>query len=156
MEVLLPVHVMRGFIPAKIGTAWVVLEATYVREILGARSWVPIPHASPNVPGVLAWRGRAIAVLDLARLVESGEPLRPGVERPRNLVVEARGCTLAIPVDAVHEVRELDASDVHPSHVTRLRHSVTEIELFGGMAAVFDVASVIDGVLMAESDEHAN
>ena len=147
---------MRGFIPAKIGPAWVVMEATYVHEILGARSWVPIPHASPNVPGVLAWRGRAIAVLDLARLVESGEPLRPGVERPRNLIVGARGCTLAVPVDAVHEVRELEGPEVRQSHVTRLRHSTTEIELFGGVAAVIDVASVVDGVLTAESGGHGS
>jgi chemotaxis signal transduction protein len=144
---------MRGFIPAKIGSAWVALEAAYVHEILGARPWVPIPHASPNVPGVLAWRGRAIAVYDLARLVESGEPLRAGVERSRNLVVEARGCTLAMPLDAVHEVRELEGPQVRQSHVTRLRHSTTEIELFGAMAAVVDVPFLIESVLV-ESGDH--
>jgi len=136
---------MRGFIPAKIGPAWVAVEAAYVHEILGARPWVPIPHASPNVPGVLAWRGRAIAVFDLGRLFEGGEPLRPGLERPRNLIVEALGCTLAMPVDAVHEVRELEGSEVRQSHATRLPHSTMEIEFRNAVAAVVDVTSVIEG-----------
>jgi chemotaxis signal transduction protein len=144
---------MRGFIPAKIGTAWVAVEAAYVHEILGAHPWVPIPHASPNVPGVLAWRGRAIAVYDLARLLESGDPLRPGVNRQRNLVVEARGCTLAMPIDAVHEVRELEDKRVRTSHATRLRHSTAEIEIFGAVAAVVEVPSLVDGVL-GESGNH--
>ena len=146
---------MRGFIPAKIGATWVAVETAYVQEILGAQSWVPIPHASPNVPGVLAWRGRAIAVYDLARLVGSGEPLRPGVKRPRNLVVEARECTLAMPIDAVHEVRELEGPQVLASHVTRLRHSTTEIELFGTMAAVVEVSSLVEA-LLGESAHHDN
>jgi chemotaxis signal transduction protein len=147
---------MRGFIPAKIGSAWLVVDAGCVHEILGARSWVPIPHASRNVPGVLAWRGRAIALVDLARLVEGGEALRPGVERPRTLVVEARGCTLAMPVDAVHEVQELDPSKVRQSHVTRVRHSTTEIDLFGAVAAVVDVSSMIEGVLATEPGAHGS
>ena len=146
---------MRGFIPAKIGSAWLAVEAVYVQDILGARAWVPIPHASPNIPGVLAWRGRAIAIFDLAKLVQSSDALRPGVERPRNLIVEACGCTLAIPVDAVHEVRELDGAAVRQSHATQLRHSTLEIDLFNGVAAVVDVASVVDGVL-AESGDHGN
>jgi chemotaxis signal transduction protein len=145
---------MRGFIPAKIGQAWVAVEATYVQEILGARPWVPIPHASPNVPGVLAWRGRAIAVLDLARLVASGDPLRPGVERLRNLVVEAQGCALALPVDAVHEARELEGPQVRPSCATRLLHSSSEIELLGAVAAVIDVASMVDSLLTGEPAPH--
>jgi len=147
---------IRGFIPAKIGTAWLAVEAGYVQEILGTRAWVPIPHASPTVPGVLAWRGRAIAVFDLARLFESGEPLRPGVERPRNLVVEARGCTLAMPVDLVHEVRQLGSKELRPSHATHLRHSTTEMDLFSSVAPVVDVTSLVEALLATQPGEHGS
>jgi chemotaxis signal transduction protein len=78
------------------------------------------------------------------------------VERPRTLVVEARGCTLAMPVDAVHEVQELDPSKVRQSHVTRVRHSTTEIDLFGAVAAVVDVSSMIEGVLATEPGAHGS
>jgi chemotaxis signal transduction protein len=144
---------LRSFIPGKIGSAWIAVDAAYVQEILGACAWVPIPHASPSVPGVFAWHGRAIAIYDLARLVDSGDALRPGLVRPRSLIVGARGCTLAMPIDSVREVRELDGPQVQASHATRLRHSSTEIELFGSMAAVLDVPSIVEGVLV-ESGEH--
>lgn len=139
---------MRGFVPVKIGPAWLVVEALHVQEVLGARPWVPIPHTSTNVPGVLAWRGRAVGVLDLARLTKAREPLRPGESCPRTLIVEARGCTLAMPVDAVQEVRELEDAQLRRLHATQLRHSSLEVELFGAVAPVLDIPSVVDGLLL--------
>jgi chemotaxis signal transduction protein len=105
---------MRAIIPAMAGSTWFVLDALAVQEVLGMRTWVPLAHASPETPGVLSWRGRAVAVLDVRPLLGAGELLAKGTTCARTLVVQGEGCTLAIPVDAVREVHEVNPSDVRP------------------------------------------
>ena len=120
----------------------------------GARPWFPVPHSSPLIPGVLAWRGRAVAILDLAVLASAGEPLRGGVRRPRTLIVESSGCVLAMPVDAVREVQEVDDARVRRSHVTSLGHSSLEVEVFGTFAPVVDLASLVASVADGAAGGH--
>jgi purine-binding chemotaxis protein CheW len=146
---------MLSAIPAKIGPVWVALDALRVQEILGPRAWVPIPHASPYVPGVLEWRGRAIAVFDLFRLAGVADPLRSGTQRARTLVIEARGCALAIPVDAVHEVQPVAASALRRTHATQLPHSSAEVDLLVGTAPVLDLDAVVDSLLAGTEETHA-
>jgi chemotaxis signal transduction protein len=145
---------MRSVVPAKIGQVWMVLEALPVQEILGARPWVPVPNSSSQIPGVLAWRGRAIAVFDLSTLLQGGEPLQTGALRPRTVIVEARSCALAMPVDIVHEVREVADAQLLPSHGTRMRHSSGEIEIFGSLAPILDVDKLIGEILVGDADGH--
>jgi chemotaxis signal transduction protein len=137
----------RSFIPIKIGHLWLALEAHLVQEIVGARPWVPVPHSSALVPGVLAWRSRAVAVVDLSVLASAGEPLRPGVERPRTLVASSRDCMLAMPVDVVREVQDIEHSRIRAPHVTSLAHSVLEVDLFDTLAPVLDLGSVVAAIL---------
>jgi chemotaxis signal transduction protein len=139
----------RKVIPVKIGHLWVILDADVVQEIVGARAWVPVPQSSPLVPGVLAWRGRAVAVFDLSVLAHAGAPLRPGVERPRTLIVQSKGCVLAMPVDIVREVQEVDASLLRAAHVTSMQHSSLEADVFGAPAPVLDLGSVVSALLEA-------
>jgi chemotaxis signal transduction protein len=146
---------VRSFVPAKIGNIWMLLDALPVQEVLGARPWVSIPHSSSQVAGVLAWRGRAIAVFDLSSSVEGCEPLQPGVPRSRTLIVEARSCALAMPVDMVHEVREVADSRLRPPHGTRMQHSSGEVEIFGTIAPILDVDALIKAILGGEvADDH--
>jgi chemotaxis signal transduction protein len=137
------------FIPAKIGPVWLMLEAQEVQEITGAKGWVPIPHSSPLVPGVLAWRGRAVAVLDLAVLVLLEERLEIGQQRPRTLIVESGDCLLAMPVDLVREVQEVDGTRVREPHVTRVDHSSFEVDIFETYAPLVDLRSLVLSVLAA-------
>jgi chemotaxis signal transduction protein len=143
---------MRSFVPTKIGDIWMLLDALPVQEVLGARPWVPVPHSSSQIPGVLAWRGRAIAVFDLCTLLEDGSQLQPGVLRPRTVVVESRSCALAMPVDIVHEVAELDHAQIRPSHGTRMRHGSGEAEIFGSLAPILDVDKLIAEILAGAAD----
>jgi chemotaxis signal transduction protein len=106
---------MRAIIPALAGSTWFVLDALVVQEVLGSRSWVPLPHAPPETPGVLSWRGRAVAVLDVRAYLAGCEPLGAGATSPRTLVVLGEGCTLALPVEAVREVHEVKPSDIRPA-----------------------------------------
>jgi chemotaxis signal transduction protein len=98
---------MRAIIPAMAGSTWFGLDALSVQEVMGARSWVPLPHAAPETPGVLAWRGRAVAVLDVGYFLAGSNPLDANSPSARILVVTAGACTVAIPVDAVREVHEV-------------------------------------------------
>jgi chemotaxis signal transduction protein len=98
---------MRAIIPALAGSKWFVLDALRVQEVMGMRAWIPLPQATPGTPGVLAWRGRAVSVLDVGRFLDGGTPLRSGSPCARTLVAEAGACTVAIPVDAVREVHEV-------------------------------------------------
>jgi chemotaxis signal transduction protein len=146
---------MQSILPVKIGQVWIVLDPLLVHEIVGAQKWVPIPHASADAPGVVAWRGRAVAVLDLARVAATAETLTPSTERPRTVIVEARGCTLAIPVDVVHEVKVLPGGTVRASHGTRMRHSSSEVDVFGAPVPVLDLDSVVESLLAVSSVDGA-
>jgi chemotaxis signal transduction protein len=58
-------------LPLQLHGVWLAIEASHVQEIVSGRAWVALPGASAEVPGVLAWRGRAIGVLDLGPLVDT-------------------------------------------------------------------------------------
>ncbi|GEM_PF-6064800 len=82
----------------------VAFHAERVREVLGARDWIALPGARAELPGVVLWGGRAVPVLDLARLQSGLRPLAPGEVRARSLLVETRAGFLAVPADRVSEV----------------------------------------------------
>ncbi|HEY3352291.1 MAG TPA: chemotaxis protein CheW [Polyangia bacterium] len=142
---------MRTFLPVRLGDLWLALGAAEVQEVLGARPWLPIPGASGGVPGVLSWRGRAIAVVDLGVVTGAAAPLRPDETRPRIVVLRLGTTTLALPVEGVREVIEVPAEAVRPSHVTRPRCSTTEVELAGTVAAIVDAAALLAAVAPAAS-----
>ena len=136
-----------ALLPVEIRGRWLVLEALSVQEILGQRAWVPVPGAPQNVPGVLAWRGRAIAVLDLGAITTVAEPLTPGEQRPRAVVAAAGTTTVAILVDAAREVREVGADRLHPPHATRPRFTLSEVEIDGIPMPIIDLGGLLESVV---------
>ncbi len=141
---------MRAIIPAMIGSAWFALDAMAVQEVIGERSWVLLPFAPPRTPGVLSWRGRAVAVLDLGDLLDGGESIRTRSVLPRTLVVEAATCTLAIPVDRVHEVHEVGPHQFRPAE-GGARHATEEVSLLEGILPVLDLATIVENLLHDET-----
>jgi len=137
---------MRAVIPAMAGSTWFVLDALAVQEVMGARAWVPLPHASPETPGVLAWRGRAVAVLDVGKFLDGCSPLRASAPCPRTLVVEAGDCTMAIPVDAVREVHEVGPLAVRSVAVGTGR-TTDEVVLGERTMPLLDLGAVIARLL---------
>jgi chemotaxis signal transduction protein len=126
----------------QLGQVWMALRANHVQEILGALAWVAIPGAPAHLPGVLPWRGRAVAVLDLGGA--TGLVQKPlGQTRARTVIAQARGSTVAIPVDAVQEVQLVDEAAVRPSHMTRQRHSLTEVEVKGVPMPLLDLEEIM-------------
>jgi chemotaxis signal transduction protein len=96
----------------------IALPAERVLEIIGGQPWVLLPKARKELPGVCAWRGRAIAVLDIAAMSAGLKPLAPGEIRARTVVATVDRVTFAVPVDAVHEVCSVDESRIVPSRLT--------------------------------------
>jgi chemotaxis signal transduction protein len=82
----------------------VAIRAEFVREVLGARSWVQLPGAREEVPGVVVWGGRAVALVDLARFQTGLMVLGPSDVRSRLVIIVSAGSTLALPADRVSEV----------------------------------------------------
>jgi chemotaxis signal transduction protein len=141
---------MRAIIPAMTGSAWFALDALAVQEVIGERPWVLVPFAASRTPGVLSWRGRAVAVLDVGDLLSGGAPLSVGGTRPRTLVVEAATCTVAIPVDLVREVHEVGPHQVRAAS-EGARHFTEEVSLLEGVMPVLDLASIVENVLREET-----
>lgn len=137
---------MRALVPARIGQAWMLLDAEIIREVLGAEVWLPIPGARAEMPGVIAWRGRAIPVVDLA--APFGFPrLSMGETRPRTLIAAVAESIVAVPVDAAREVHAFTAEDLKPVTVTSLPYAISEAELFERILAVIDLPRFVAEIL---------
>jgi chemotaxis signal transduction protein len=136
----------RALVPARIGQAAFLLEAEIIREILGAEAWLPIPGARAEMPGIIAWRGRAIPVVDLA--APFGQPpLGNGETRGRTLIASVAESMVAVPVDTAREVHTFNASELRPCEVTNLPYASAETELFERMFAVVDLPQFIGEIL---------
>ncbi len=92
----------------------VVIRSEFVREVLGDRSWIQIPGARIEIPGVVIWGGQAVSVLDLARFHNGMQQLGPEEKRPRMVIVEASGITLGVPADRVSEVWKIHDDKLKP------------------------------------------
>lgn len=139
-----------SIVPAKLHDVWFAVPASAVLEILGEQRWVPIVGAPAEMPGVIAWRGRAVAVLDLGPL-GGGASLVVGETRRRTVVVGVGDATLALPVEGVREVQELPDTAMRPAHLTRLRHATMEVELDGVPMPLLDLGDVLRTLAPASS-----
>jgi chemotaxis signal transduction protein len=137
---------MRALVPARIGQAWVLLDAEIIREILGAEVWLPIPGARAEMPGVIAWRGRAIPVVDLAAPF-GVERLNTGETRARTLIASVAESIVAVPVDAAREVHGFSTTQLKPVSVSTLPYAVAEAELFERILAVVDLPRFVSEIL---------
>lgn len=128
-----------SFLPVRLGDSWLVLDASVVREVSAAIEWIAIGGAPPGFPGVLAWNGRAVAVCDLASLLDlEVGPLAHGSRRARTVVIALESDVVALPVDGARE-------------------AFSALEGLNGRSPVDDrpyVSELIehDGILMAKVD----
>lgn len=95
-------EVRESLIPFELAGRTLAVPLAGVLEVLGARAWIALPGAPLGIPGATAWRGRAIALIDLAPAL-GGTPLQLPGARARSLVVQLRDEVVALAVDRVHE-----------------------------------------------------
>ena len=133
-------------LPLRVAGDACAVPALAVLEVLGARRVVAIPGAPPHVPGVVAWRGRAVAVLDLGVLL--GRP-RLALDAPpgRIAVLSLAGGVLALPSDAVEAVVIAEARAVGPSRVTQHRFAASEVDMGDRVLPLLDLGLLAQAVL---------
>lgn len=132
------------FLPFRLHSTWLMLDAACVRQILGAERWLVVPCASEQLPGVLAWKGRALPLLDLSQVLGLGKS-RPG-ESQRTLIVQRPNEALAIPVDAVREVRHVAASELQAPRNAVHPYASAEAEIDGHLTALLDLPALLESV----------
>jgi chemotaxis signal transduction protein len=136
--------------PVRIRGVWLALPAAAVQEVVGQQRFIPVPNALQAIPGVLAWRGRAIALVDLVLLTGLGEP-SDGEPAARHVVIRSADCTMALPVEAVREVQSVPDEHVRPQTATQMRFSSREVELEGAPMPMLDLAELIGALAKAEA-----
>src|SRR6266508_4482171 len=141
---------MTHLLPLQVQSVSVAIDARQVQEIMGQRAAVFLPGARSEIPGVVAWRGRAVGVFDFAAVTDGLTPLDEGPPRSRTLVVQVGANTLAVPVDAVREVREVTDECIRAPRVTAQKFAAAEVELDGVVMPIFDFAAFIDSIVVDE------
>jgi chemotaxis signal transduction protein len=136
---------MRSFVPITIHSTWVAIDMATVKEIGGPLTWIALPTASATLPGVAAWRGRAVTVADLAALLDAGERLASPTARVRTLYLQHGTSTLAVPVDAVREPLAIADDDIRPSRVRTDSFCLGEVDVEGHTTLVIDLGMLLPG-----------
>jgi chemotaxis signal transduction protein len=136
---------VRSFVPITIDSTWVAVDMSTVREIGGPVTWIALPTATAALPGVAAWRGRAVAVADLAAVLGAGERLSPPTGRVRTLYLQQGASTLAVPVDAVREPLTVADHDIRPPRARTESFCTGELDVEGHTTLIVDLGAFLDG-----------
>jgi len=135
---------VRSLVPITIDATWVAVDMTAVREIGGPLTWIALPTASAALPGVAAWRGRAVAVADLAAVLGAGERLAAKTGRVRTLYLQHGASMLAVPVDTVREPLVVADEDVRPPRIRNETFCIGEVEVEGHTTLVIDLGALLE------------
>lgn len=150
------------YMTMKIGDELFAIDVFQVREVLDVTPVTRVPTSPPYLRGVVNVRGKAIPVVDLR--YKFGLPQVPDTVHTRIVVLEVaidgEACVFGAQADSVHEVIELDASQIEPSPQLSTRWRA---EIAKGLARrgsdfiiVLDANAVFGGDLVAHaSDPHA-
>ena len=133
----------RQLLPIQIDRCWLAIDAGNAKEVLGPCPWVAVPGAGAYLPGVAPWRGRAVAVVDLAAVAGVGSPLQAGVARPRTVILQVGSCTFAVLVESVREVLAVDQASLRTPHAVRHGHASEEFDLDGVAVPLLDLTSIL-------------
>jgi chemotaxis signal transduction protein len=101
---------MSDLVPIRVGRVWIGVPATHVREVTAARALVPLKGAATLVRGLLEWRGRGIAAVDLHAWEMAPDGVREGhgQQYARLVVIQHNDVLIAL---QAHAVREVAADD---------------------------------------------
>lgn len=128
-------------LPVQLDSSWYLIEAHHVREVLGAEPWLPIPRARAELPGVVVWRGRAVPLVDVARVLGVSSGAAQG--RARTLIVHHDRGVAALPVDAAREVRSVAQEALRAVHGALLPYATRELDEDGAVSLLIDVNALL-------------
>jgi purine-binding chemotaxis protein CheW len=91
-----------------VGEAVFALDAAGVQEVIRVTTITPVPHAPPEVVGVINLRGKIVTLLDAGLILASAPALRN--RESRIFLIEDKGEFIGLLVDQVGEVIESEPS----------------------------------------------
>lgn len=136
--------------PVQLKEVWIAVLAEHLQEVRGPLAWVALPGAPPHLPGVVPWRGRAIAVLDLAALLGVAAPVAPGEAWPRTLIAQVAATAFAVPAETVREVHAI--TEIEEAHATQVRLARGQVVIGGVVMPVVDLALALGAVSGQEAE----
>lgn len=115
------------------------IAADAVGEMVRAVAVAPLPGAPAAVSGIIDVRGSVVPVFDMR--VRFGAPHRPVAPEDHFILVRATGRTVALHVDAVVELIEIDASAIATAsaELPSTPHIAGVALLPDGLALIHDV-----------------
>jgi chemotaxis signal transduction protein len=139
--------------PIELDSSWLLVEANLVREVLGREPWLPIPRARAELPGVVAWRGRAVPLVDLGRVLGFHASAEAGA-RARTLIIGHERGVAAIPVDRAREVRPIDEDRFREAHGVTHPYADSELDEAGTVMALVDLSRLLSDLDRTAREEH--
>lgn len=88
------------------------LEIGTIQEIIRDIQVTRVPHAAPQVLGVINLRGEVTTVIDLRRVLGIAPPAEP--LPTQTLIVRSQSESIGLVVDRVGDIWELDAAAITP------------------------------------------
>ncbi|MEX1147434.1 MAG: chemotaxis protein CheW [Sphingomonadales bacterium] len=117
-----------------------------VHDVLSAQKITPVPRAPAAIAGVLNLRGRIVTAIDLRTRLHL--PPRADGERSMSVVVEHRGESYSLLIDAVGEVLSLPVGQMERNPVTLdtcwQDVSAGIYRLDGELLVILDVGRLLD------------
>ncbi|MBB5577701.1 purine-binding chemotaxis protein CheW [Rhizobium paranaense] len=86
------------------------IRTTSIREIRGWAAATPLPHAPPEVIGVMNLRGMVIPIIDLA--AKLGMRSHTDASRSAIVVAEVGKSTVGLVVDQVSDILSISSGDI--------------------------------------------
>jgi chemotaxis signal transduction protein len=128
-------------LPIMVESSWYLVETGRVREVLGAQPWLPVPRARAELPGVIVWRGRAVPLVDIARVL--GVATGANAQRGRTLIVSHTQGIAALAIDAAREVKSVSEERLLPMHDEVVPYATHELDEEGVVTPVIDLDRLI-------------
>jgi len=124
------------------------VDVLKVQEVLRYQEMSRVPLAPPVVRGLINLRGQIVTAFDLRKRLGFGE--RPADRLPANVVVRTEEGTVALLVDEIGEVIQVDAGAFErpPDTITGVsREFITAVyKLSDRLLMILDIAKVINVV----------
>ena len=118
----------RELVVFQLGEEELGVEVSQVREIIRVSHITPLPRSPAFIKGVANIRGQVVTIIDLAERLSLPSQAKEG----RIIVMEFKGNTVGVMVDAVSEVLQLPPADIQPP--TLVTGSGIELDYLKGIA----------------------
>lgn len=131
------------------------IDAALVLEVIRVSEITPVPHAPPDVVGVINLRGRIVTLIDMGLALG----LSPAVIGPQSriFIVEDRGEYTGLLADEVGEVAEAAEAELQspPANVPleRLRFCPSVYRLDSRVVLLLDATALLQGPLAVNAGE---